>query len=308
MSNPTKVPSPQRPKSLDLQFNQSYHESQLSGTYTEDLNVLEIHGRVVQYINDANDFNLRHQMNISESSCGSEVKQKIADNIEELKKKTNLGKYITESKEILEYFSKTSPVQEVSVFGRKTVATPAVVTASKDRDSRLNMISKYLEIARRYAPVKFHYNKIETVCCSSCGNPELSGEECSDCGMIQGADIVAESLKLSINPRKINIQGNIKKSILNLSDIKIDEQKLNKYIELIEPFMSGVSLPGRYLAFKIEEQDSSPSGSAGSGKCSPELMGLRVSNKTLKKYDDIWETVVQKVQKAGGKITFYKSF
>jgi len=283
------------------EFNEEFYQSQLSGTYTEDLDILQLHEKVVAFIADAKQFNLRyHREQLTKVS--PLLQQKVQQQINEINNTDILGQYNNEVKDILSQFSSLKPYEEIVIFGRKnkTVATVSDSKSNPDKEKRLRLISKYLEISVRYAPVNFHYGKLESVSCSSCGNQDLSGDECKECGAIQGANITSESLNIVSNTRKVDVQTNIVRSISHLNNFNIDDEIVNKYLPMVAPHMVGISLPARYLGFKMKEQDDP--------KVSPESMGIKASSKTLAKYDSIWEGVVKKAREANADIVYKKSF
>lgn len=282
-------------------------ESQLQGTYSSDLDLDAINKLVITYISECFTANYNHHMaNFLKMQKESPLtrNQNAWDatiaKLEAMKKgNTSLEEYVKDTASVIEAWRSQSDGKESHVLkGRKIITKDALTV--EERDTKLFYIAQYLEIASKYAPVSFSRSSHKPITCTACGEELKSLETCPGCGKVQGAEILPESDPSTESTRRTNLKANVKRGMSTMGELKTSTDELNRVLSLIEPFMTGVDLIGKYITFKIEQLHNP--------KVSPQSMGVDFKKKRFTECDAKWKEVVEKVNAKGGDIEYIPSF
>lgn len=271
----------------------------LSGKYTDYLPLHDIDTRVRKYLTIAKAINLSSLTKRRAEILAMPADIRPAIELENIQKEIDLlnsvdpvSEYVKQTDGVLAEFKALKPKDEITVFSRKPRVISEMDQSQKNKSA--SIILRYLETARKFAPLNYHSSVINTIVCSGCGNDKLSGDECNECGMIQGMDVCAEADVPTVTAKKTNIEGNIKRAVDQLSENKslsLGDDKIVSIQRTITPYLKDSGLTGRYITFKISQMVDP--------KVSPAMYDLKMSSEILAKCDKSWLRAIELAKKDG---------
>jgi hypothetical protein len=183
----------------DFLFDPENVPERISGTYTNDYDIMHVHDVVLYKINhekkelgtliqrrEGIKKRLEEQLKIVERRKLEGQLEEISRKIEEVKTESRRKQYLDESKEYLEKYQQLGPIVRVKSFN---ASSEEDVDEIPDQEERLVVIKKYLDIAKKYIPINVVRIIPNDLSCPGCGqelviiNPEdASLERCEECG------------------------------------------------------------------------------------------------------------------------------
>ena len=163
--------------------------NQIDGTYTDDFNILEVHECILKRFSLFKNKNIekfKKNLEIEESKLEKMLtyieRNRILKNIEEIKKELShlenddqIKSYISESELYITSYRKLGPLRKVVLFRDTQNTSQSCVSKSKGdedtttRNYRLMIISKYLDIAKKYIKINVFREITHEKLCDACG-------------------------------------------------------------------------------------------------------------------------------------------
>ena len=154
------------------------------GTYTDDFNILEVHACILKHFSLGKNHKMG-QLEIQISEEKVKIKQpqtmidrkkslKLVDDLvnqlNDIKENISLKKYLGEVETYISEYREMGPKPKIIKFRGASVKSSETSFDDKStKEYRLLLISRYLDIARKYIPVNvIRHVQVEN-CCSSCG-------------------------------------------------------------------------------------------------------------------------------------------
>ena len=216
-------------------------ENNVTGTYGNDINIIEIDRIVIDKIKSEEDDKMSKLKSTLDIELGKIKKPQnrierrnsikliklYREQMDEIKACIRLNNYTQESKPLLEDYRKIGVKLEVVAFGKESVK-PEIGEMTEEQEYRIMIIERYLEIVRKYVEIN-----IFKKCYSMCNNckADISLSSVNDAGMLECSVCGVESVTLakSVSPDEESVTVNI-----NVSNLKDYEDRENFYKAMVK--------------------------------------------------------------------------
>lgn len=257
----------------------------LTGSYSNDLNLVALDKSVTDYIiNDTKVKSDKLSARLLELSKSPDTLSQYGLVYAEIQSISGiLDEYRSNTKELIDTYKTLPLITNVKVFGSdvKTLTNQS----EEDRKIRLPLISDYLLIASRYAPVSYQFIQKDVNMCSSC-NAELKigDTQCGSCDLILECEVLPQISNTGevSNDNKLKAHlSNINRAVETLNLPTNPTYDISQLLTQYDLTTLPPRTPGKYIYFKLCQLKDK--------KVSRDTFGIgHLDKSTINKYDKIW--------------------
>ena len=234
---------------------------ELVGTYTTDLNLIDLNAAMIGHIQTTHktklvkiNQRLRELLAIIDSQKDAQALDEYGKLYADGKSLSNpLTEYLTVIKPIVDRYQALPKIKFVKIFGSDLKVTSN--QSEDDKKTRLVLIAEFLLTASKYAPVSYQMIQQDINVCSSCGtNLKIGDSNCSSCDLVLDYEVVPNV----VTPEKYNDADKVKTHLSNInraissltlsSEHKIDISEILTKLDLTA---LPARTPGKYIYFKL---------------------------------------------------------